>query len=103
MRLQRTFVEHVTQLFGAHACRIKLVVSKTPILRASPVAFPKLSPKAIWGVPDQKNGFSRVPQTRILSGAPRYGVRRPTGDAPGTPDTPKSEAGSGGADPSASQ
>jgi hypothetical protein len=38
---------------------------------------PKASLKRIWGIPHKKNVFSRILQSRFLSGAARYVVRRP--------------------------
>jgi hypothetical protein len=44
--------------------------------------------------------LGRVPKIFFFSGATRYGVQRPepvlTGDAPGTPDTTKSESENAG-------
>jgi hypothetical protein len=76
-------------------------------IRASPVASPTPSLKGIWGAYDKKRfpvAFSKdfffVRRAPIRYLAPRARPR-PTWDTPGTPDAPKSEAGSGVADPSA--
>jgi hypothetical protein len=45
--------------------------------RASPATSSKASSKGIWDAPDKKNVPNRVPQSRFMSGAAQYGVRRP--------------------------
>jgi hypothetical protein len=56
----------------------RVVLANPRSIRASPVASPKPSPKAIWGEPDKKNASSRVPQSPFFPGAARYGVRLPS-------------------------
>jgi hypothetical protein len=62
-----------------------------------------------FGVRRTKNAFQpRPPKSIFVRRAPircpaPRARSRPIGDAPGTPDTMKSEAGSGGADPSVAQ
>ncbi|XP_051229939.1 uncharacterized protein [Lolium perenne] len=73
-------------------------------LRASPV----VSPKPIWGAPDKKTLPAASPKLifvrRALIRCPAPRARpRPTGDAPGTLDTTKSEAKRGGPDASAAR